>query len=831
MMISQSTDPSPSDRQSAGGLSRENIQTIVPLLPKQHAMLLARDLDGADPGFLHVRCLVRGALDLGLFRRAWESVAIWHAGLRMSVHSRDDGDPLAVVRRQLEISLDANDWRDRPAITREAEIEAWLRADTDRGLDLELPSIGRLALLQIDASSYELVWTCHHLFLDGWSASIVLDDVVRVYNAAALGLDPPEPPAPLAFRTYRRWLDARSRTEDQRYWLESFRGYSGAGRLRGSGGGRAADDTVEVTTELDPGLPRRAASACAAWRVTPSVLLHAAWSLTLSCLLETDDVCFGTVVSGRTAPVDGIDRLVGDCSNMVAVRAPVVPDASVSAWIRGLHESQLARQHHEHAALADVHEWTGVPGRVPLFDSLLVIENFPTNASPAVDGGVTISDFRSGLTSNLPVTFAIILGSEWRLRARFSTTDCESSAAGEMVRCFLRSLAVLLDAQDEPVGVVRDRIEIGSLRSLLPEREDTPAHDETGTPHGYVPPRDEIERRLAGIWERVLGLNAIGVRDSFFSLGGTSINAVRVFARIEEVFDRRLAVSTLLRHPTIESLASLLRGDDLDERGTRCLVPIQAGGTKPPIACVHAGGAHVLFYRFLAARLGTDQPVLGLEPVGLNGAEPPLESIPEMAARYVEELREASPEGPYRLVGYCIGGCVCLEMARVLESQGQRVELLAIIDSGLPWAGARVVSPGARARRKLLKRGVVALGRAAIKHARERVRRRLELRVGTGDARGRVHQQLVEEACKRAFGKYYPQRCEAPILLVRSSEYAQLEEKMRHFKWEAYTSRLEVRVVEAEHATILMEPSVGRVAHAIEQTLGRVSHEDEDCTI
>ncbi len=202
-------------------------------------------------------------------------------------------------------------------------------------------------------------------------------------------------------------------------------------------------------------------------------------------------------------------------------------------------------------------------------------------------------------------------------------------------------------------------------------------------PSAALHPRDAVELALAQIFEQVLGLEAVGVRDNFFDLGGDSLSAVRLVTRVREQLGVRLPLVALFRGPTAEQLAVVVRSEQSEQR---CLVGLRPNGSRPPLFLVHPAGGTVFCYAHLARHLGPEQPVYGLQAQGLDGKQPPLESFEEMAARYVDEVRGVQPEGPYLLGGWSLGGLVALEMAQQLRASGQRVGLLALLDTHPPSA-------------------------------------------------------------------------------------------------------------------------------------------------
>lgn len=216
-------------------------------------------------------------------------------------------------------------------------------------------------------------------------------------------------------------------------------------------------------------------------------------------------------------------------------------------------------------------------------------------------------------------------------------------------------------------------------RRALPAPDLTRIESETA----FVAPRDLLELQLTKIWEKVLGIQPIGVQDNFFDLGGHSLLAVRLFTQIEKAFGKKLPLATLFQAPTIAQLVSILSQEKWSVPWS-ALVPIQPQGSKSPLFCLHARGGNVLCYRPLASHLGSDQPVYGIQAQGLDEKQVTLTKVEDMAAYYIKQIRTIQPEGPYRLAGYSSGGIVAFEMAQQLHTQGQKVSLLVLLDAFSP---------------------------------------------------------------------------------------------------------------------------------------------------
>jgi amino acid adenylation domain-containing protein len=266
-------------------------------------------------------------------------------------------------------------------------------------------------------------------------------------------------------------------------------------------------------------------------------------------------------------------------------------------------------------------------------------------------------------------------------------------------------------------------------RRALPPPPPASGHRATAV----APPRDAIEYTLTGIWEDVLGVRPVGIRDDFFDLGGHSLLAARMAEAVERVSGRPVPLTTLFEAPTIERLARVLRSDEC--RPGPPLVALNAGGTRPPLFFLHGDIAGGGFYsRALARALGPEQPVYAVHPHGLGG-EPVPASIEAMAEDRLPALRAARPEGPYVLGGYCDGALVALELARRLAARGATVPIVVLLDALGPPRALRLLAraasavdglrgvPAARARERLVRwREREEVARARLRYYRGRLR-------------------------------------------------------------------------------------------------------------
>ncbi|ARV58500.1 acyl-CoA synthetase [Nostocales cyanobacterium HT-58-2] len=374
----------------------------------------------------------------------------------------------------------------------------------------------------------------------------------------------------------------------------------------------------------------------------------------------------------------------------------------------------------------------------------------------------------------------------------------------------------------------------------------------------FVAPRNDAEQQISQIWEAVLGIQPIGVRDNFFDLGGHSLLAVSLFAQIEKKFGKKLPLATLLQSGTVEALAETLREQEvlaLDEQGLKSdlalvddlsaaqrqeksealwssLVKIQPNGSRPPLFFVHPLGGEILCYRALALHMGPDQPVYGLQPQGLDGERPPFTQLEEMAAHYIREIQSIQPYGPYFIGGYSFGGIAAFEIAQQLYSQGEKIGLLVMLDTSRPGTEKRApflirifehINNFLQQGPVYLKQKLGGWREWGIYQIREKYKRLLEKSEQLPD--GDQHLEIID-ANDQAQRQYAFQVYPGQMTLLRT------EDKNRDtavgmqydplFGWgELVAGGIDVHYVPGSHLTLLDEPHVQVLAEKLKLCLDK----------
>ncbi|GGO21535.1 non-ribosomal peptide synthetase [Micromonospora parathelypteridis] len=467
-------------------------------------------------------------------RYAWQHGVDRHPVLRTTFAWRELPHPVQVVAPVAELDWDYLDWSHRTAAECDAELARLLAADREQGFALDLRPPHRCRLIRTGPAAHLLVWSFHHLLLDGWSMPVLVNEILLAYHART-GRVGPQLPEPVPFGDYIRWLWAQDTDASMAFWRERLLGATPTDLpFVRPAATRAEASAAEVTAVLDRQRVEDIRALARRHRVTVGTVLQAAWALLLARETGDAEVMFGTLIAGRDADVPGIERIVGLLMSTVPNRVRVAA-GSLGHWLQMSQANQAAANGHGHLALADIQRAAGHAGGRPLFETIFVYENFDAPAGqrpPELDVHVDRAIRQTGY----PVVLGASLHEELTLRINYDRARV--SAAESLL--------------DEYVEILD-----GLLADTEPEKLASPsAVRVTGA-------RTPLERRLAEIWAEVLHLVEIGIGDDFIELGGDSIRAMQIVARARDIGLIRRPTD-LFSHPTVAQLAAMPEPDGTD---------------------------------------------------------------------------------------------------------------------------------------------------------------------------------------------------------------------------------------------------------------------------
>ena len=432
------------------------IADIYPLSPMQQGMLFYTLQESEAALYINQTSVDVDGLDIERFVAAWNQVIGTHDILRtVFLSSAQWAEPLQVVQRQASLPLRVLDWRGRE-VTSEA-LQALAGEDAAEGFDLACAPLMRLTLVQLDQDRLHLIWSRHHILMDGWSNSRLLGEVLQVYHGR------PVSHGGGRFGDYIRWLTAQPQARLEQFWGDKLRSLDGPTLLADSIAPQADGERVghsALYLRWDAQRTQQLRDQARRLRVTPNTLVQATWLLLLQRYTGQASVCFGATVAGRPASLAGADEMLGLFINTLPVVQAPQPQQVVSDWLYQLQHFNLELRDHEHAALADVQRWAGRPGQA-LFDSIVVFENYPVDDRLREGGGGTLrfGEVRNRDVTNYAMDLAVQLGETFSVEFLYLRNRFTEAA----VECLRGSFETLLTAMlDNPQAT------LGSLGMLTP---------------------------------------------------------------------------------------------------------------------------------------------------------------------------------------------------------------------------------------------------------------------------------------------------------------------------------------------------------------------------
>ena len=790
-------------------LVKANLEMILPCNEMQQAFYLLNQQSESDPGVIVAEAELSGELDRKLFVDCWNLELARHESLRMSVRPKKDNTPMLVIWKKLFQEIEFVDGEKGIGLEQ-------IKLELASNVRIDAPPVSKLILVQRSPNFHQLFWGFHHLFLDGWSTSIVLRDVVNRYAARNLGESDfrgPTKPTYVQFHRSREQMDYWSARE---HWGRELEGYQGCPALPKNRNGFRAGDSASYDCTLTDSASIRLSDWIRKGGLTSGVVATGAWSLVMHDLFNKNDVGFGMTVSGRNIALEGIHNFVGMLASVVPFRSKLdtktLDSSSPVDWLQAIRDSQFRSRQHEHLPLSQIYDLCESRPGSSLFESLLVVENFPQDDRK--DRPLQINRFSSGAASGFPITCFVIPGPTWSIRVDVDNEVVDSEGLASRLA---NSVSAILSAL--PDAHVLQEVTSGLRRSEFKELSATGSRQDRGLALGVEFTPTEI--RLAEIWETMLGAVQVLPDDDFFALGGKSLTAVRVCNAIKIQFGIEVAPSTLVECPTIRQLAKkIVEGESKVSEVLR----FNQVDSQDILICCHYGVGYASYFRHLAREFG-NCGVVGVQSKGMSNGDAAT-SFEELAEYLSQTLDPLVSGKKIHIAGYCMSAKFSLALANELKDRGHQVSNVMVIDSG-PDFPTQPQTLKEFIRRT--KSPVWALCRYAKRksiYLRMWFRFLLAKMSNDTEFMAFYYGELVRRKSIQAFLEYDMQPTQFPFSLIRSSEYSDLPEKDFHLEWRNWAEDFRFCIVEGDHKLLLLEPAVKRLAQVIDGIISGTRYSD-----
>jgi len=502
-------------------------------------------------------CTLLGSLDIEAFDCAWQQVIDCHPVLRTSFRWKNLAEPIQVLESHATLPVMNLDWRSLSSIEQQEQLDAFLKSDREQEFDLSSAPLMRLALIRTTADSYQFIFTFHHLLMDGWSLSLVLQEVFESYEALYRGESPVSQKNRLfkAPGTRQECVDV---SEAERYWRENLKGFTSPTVLmtdQYSDLSMNEDNYYQQRIQLSKDETAPLKSFALQHHLTLNTLVQSAWALLLSRYAAKSDVVFGVTVSGRNTGLVGIESEVGLFINTLPLRVRVSPDDSLVALLKNLQTSQAELHQYEHCSLADIHKWCVVPPGLPIFETQLIFQNYPVNVHLKRYGNVQIQhvDFRVSRT-NFALSLMVFPDAELSFLLVYDGRRFSNPVVSEILKHLCALLKAMVEDPNQAISNLLACIPDQNLNTSVSAVSDSvPSATDPEAEKGHS--QSFIEKIVGDIFAEILQTQSVGLNENFFALGGDSLRALQVLIRVQEIFQVEISPQSLSAAPTIAGLA------------------------------------------------------------------------------------------------------------------------------------------------------------------------------------------------------------------------------------------------------------------------------------
>ncbi|MEN4957725.1 syringomycin E biosynthesis non-ribosomal peptide synthetase SyrE, partial [Pseudomonas syringae] len=672
----------------AQSIPRANRSGRLPLSFSQQRLWFLDHLDHAAGAAYHLPMALRltGALDTAALEATLDRLVARHETLRTRFELVD-GEPVQkIAPADSRFPLLKQDLRDLSGDERTSTLARLGQENATQLFDLTKGPMLRGHLLRVADAEHVLLITLHHIVSDGWSNSVLAQEVSALYAAFSQGQKDPLPALPLQYVDYAAWqrqsLDGPALQAQIDFWRKHLEGAPSVLNLPLDRPRPAIQSYTGGMVEhvFSPALSADLRAFSQAQGSTPFMVLLAGWSMLMSHLSGQTDVVVGTPVANRQHPE--LEPMIGFFANTLALRVATDRETRLNDMLDRIKSLTLAAYNHQDLPFEQVVsalQPTRNMSHSPLFQVMLSLDNTPPSLLQLPDLEVELLDSEHH-TTQFDLSLSLVDSSESLSGGlQYSSDLFDKTTAQAIMQLFARVLENMVSDARQSIGQVLDNTP-ALPRSAHTATIAATVEDEQPEALPYEAPEGETEIALANLWKELLKLEKVSRHDDFFKLGGISLMAVQMASRLRKVLGKPIAVRDLFIEPTIAGFARTLDGQARPGQHSN-LVPVRRTGSQRPLFLVHPLGGEVQYVRDLAAAIDPQVPLYGLAASGLAAGETPLFEVPAMAARYLAAIRQVQPKGPYRIGGWSAGGLIAYEMARQLQSSGEKLEFLGIIDT------------------------------------------------------------------------------------------------------------------------------------------------------
>ncbi|MCV3211983.1 amino acid adenylation domain-containing protein [Plectonema radiosum NIES-515] len=438
-------------------IKSKNIDSIYPLSPTQQGMLF-HSLYAPESGvyFEQLTLNLQGNINVAAFESAWQKVVDRHSILRTFFVWENRQTPLQVVLKQVDLPWSNLNWLSLSPTLQQQQFLELLQTQREHGVQFNQAPLMKCTLIKLSDDSYKFIWSFHHILMDGWCLPIIFKEVLSFYEAELRG-ETCYLPTPSPYRNYIAWLNSQDKKAASEFWRQTLHDFSAPTPLlvdKTQYQNQPQDSNYfELELRLSAELSRELQYAAQQHHVTLATIIQAAWAILLSRYSGEKDIVFGVTVSGRTPSLSGVENMVGLFINTLPLRLLISPQEQLIPWLEQIQQLMLELQHYSYTPLVDIQAMSEISGGMPLFESIVVFENYPVNSSLFnQNGSLQLSEIKSFEQTNYPLTVVAVPGEQLLIKISYDTVRFEEDAIARMLGHLQTIFSAIVENPQQTVG-------------------------------------------------------------------------------------------------------------------------------------------------------------------------------------------------------------------------------------------------------------------------------------------------------------------------------------------------------------------------------------------
>ncbi|MDM9379453.1 SDR family NAD(P)-dependent oxidoreductase [Chlorogloeopsis sp. ULAP01] len=452
----------------------ENIEDIYELTPVQKGMLFhcLFDSELSLYFFQHI-FTVRGELNIEAFEKAWQLVMDRHPILRTRFYWEEVENPLQIVYKKVEVPLNCYDWTNINSAEQKAQLDSLIVSDRQKSFDFSQPCLMRHTLIRFTNDKYLYVWSFNHIIIDGWGGSLVFQEFVETYGTLCQGKETSFAPTRL-FRDYIDWLQQQDISKAENFWRQTLQGVKKPTPLtyieKLEKTEPSSTQEVKYSEEIIQ-LPTKTTQALQSFatqhRLTLATIINGIWAVLLSRYTCCNNVLYGCTVTGRPTDLQGVESMVGMFVNTLPIHVNIDTEQLFLSWLQHFQLQLVEVRDYEYSPLTEIHKWSEIPQKLTLFESIVVVENFPVSEFIRDwQGNIEFQHTEIYYRNNYPLNLVVYPNKELLIAISYDSRRFETAT----ITSILQDIEMLLQGL-----ITNPHFQIKNLPLLTPEQQETAA--------------------------------------------------------------------------------------------------------------------------------------------------------------------------------------------------------------------------------------------------------------------------------------------------------------------------------------------------------------------